>query len=181
MAGEIFRQPDLLATLRKTGGDRDRSPAQAGKNRKEAIYAAYDRFYRGDIAEEIVRSTREHGGLFTMEDLDKWQVYIEEPVTTNYKGIDVYKLTTWVQGPVLLQALNILEALDLKAMGYNSARYIHTLYQAMNLAFADRDFYYGDPYVPPEEPIAGLLSKDYAEQRRGQIEPERNDPDIRPG
>ena len=81
----------------------------AGLDRKEAIYAAYDRFYRGDIAEEIVRSMQEQGGLITMDDLDEWQVYIEEPVSINYRGIDVYKLTTWTQGPVLLQALNILE------------------------------------------------------------------------
>jgi len=180
VAGEVFRQTDLLATLEKLVAA-EAEALKAGKNRKEAIYAAYDRFYRGDIAEEIVRASQEHGGLFTMEDLDGWQVHIEEPVTTNYKGIDVYKLTTWVQGPALLQALNILEPLDLRAMGYNSARYIHTLYQAMNLAFADRDFYYGDPYVPPEEPIAGLLSKDYAAQRRGQMNPERNDPDVHPG
>ena len=93
------------------------------------------------------------GGLITLEDLDNWQVHIEEPVTTSYKGIDVYKLTTWVKAPVMLQALNILEACDLKAMGYNSLEYIHMLYQSMNLAFADRDFYYGDPYVPPEEPV----------------------------
>ena len=111
--------------------------------------AAYDRFYRGDIAEEFVRGSREQGGLHTMEDLANWRVYLEEPVTTSYKGIDVYKLTTWVQGPVLLQALNILEGLDVAAMGYNSTRYIHAVYQAMNLAFADRDFYYGDPYYPP--------------------------------
>ena len=91
---------------------------------------------------------------------------IEEPVKTTYKGIDVYKLTTWTQGPAMLQALNILEPLDLKGMGLNSARYIHTIYQAMNLAFADRDFYYGDPYFPPEEPVRGLLSKEYAEARR---------------
>ncbi len=116
-----------------------------------------------------------------MEDLANWQVYIEEPVMTTYKGIEVYKLTTWVQGPVLLQALNILENFDVKAMGYNSARYIHALYQAMNLAFADRDFYYGDPYFPPEEPIEGLLSKDYARERVRLINWERNDPDIRPG
>jgi gamma-glutamyltranspeptidase/glutathione hydrolase len=100
---------------------------------------------------------------------------------TTYKGIEVYKLTTWVQGPVLLQTLNILEGLDLEAMGYNSARYIHTLYQAMNLAFADRDFYYGDPYYPPEEPVDGLLSKDYAKARAKLINWERNDPDIGPG
>ena len=79
--------------------------------------------------------------MFTLEDLAKWKVHIEEPVHTNYKGIEVYKLTTWVQSPVMLQTLNILENFDLKSMGYDSARYIHTLYQAMNLAYADRDFY----------------------------------------
>jgi gamma-glutamyltranspeptidase/glutathione hydrolase len=178
--GEIFRQSDLLATLQKLV-DTEAEALAAGKSRKEAIQAAYDRFYRGDIAEEIVRATREHGGLFTMEDLDRWQVYIEQPVTTNYKGIDVYKLTTWVQGPVMLQALNLLEDMDLTAMGYNSARYIHALYQVMNHAFADRDFYYGDPYVPPAEPIAGLLSKDYAKQRRARIDWEMNDPNVKPG
>ena len=180
VAGEIFRQTDLLATLQKLV-ESERSALANGKNRKQAIYAAYDRFYRGDIAEEIVRSSSEYGGLITMEDLDKWQVHIEEPVTTNYKGVDVYKLTTWVQGPVMLQALNILEDIDIKAMGYNSARYIHTLYQAMNLAFADRDFYYGDPYTPPEEPIEGLLSKKYAAERRKLIDPLQNNPETRPG
>lgn len=179
-AGEMFRQADLLATLKKLI-ETEKQALDAGKTRKQAIYAAYDRFYRGDIAEEIVRSSREYGGLITMEDLDKWQVYIEDPVSTNYKGIDVYKLTTWVQGPVLLQALNILEKIDLKSMGYNSARYIHTLYQAMNLAFADRDFYYGDPYVPPEEPVEGLLSKKYADQRREMIDPLKNNADTHPG
>ena len=104
-----------------------------------------------------------------MDDLAKWQVHIEEPVSTTYRGIAVYKLTTWVQGPAMLQALNILENMDLKAMGYNSARYIHALYQTMSLAFADRDFYYGDPYVPPAEPIKGLLSKAYAKERFKQI------------
>ena len=179
-AGEVFKQHDLLATLQKLVATEAKALA-AGKSRKEAIYAAYDRFYRGDIAEEIVRSSRESGGLFTMEDLDKWQVHIEEPVSTNYKGIDVYKLTTWVQGPAMLQALNILEEIDLKSMGYNSARYINTLYQAMSLAFADRDFYYGDPYVPPVEPIKGLLSKKYAKERRALIDPTKNNPAIRPG
>ncbi len=178
--GEIFRQPDLAATLRKLVEAEQQALAD-GKSRKEAISAAYDRFYKGDIATEFVRGAREEGALVTMEDLAHWQVYIEEPVMTTYKGIEVYKLTTWVQGPVMLQALNILENLDLQAMGYNSARYIHTLYQAMNLAFADRDFYYGDPYFPPEEPIEGLLSKGYAAQRASQINWERNDPEVKPG
>ena len=139
-AGEVFKQLDLLATLQKLV-DAEAKALKKGKSRKNAIYDAYDRFYKGDIAKEFVRSTQEQGGLITMNDLANWQVYLEEPVTTNYKGIDVYKLTTWVQGPVMLQALNMIELFDLKAMGYNSSRYIHTLYQAMNHAFADRDFY----------------------------------------
>jgi gamma-glutamyltranspeptidase/glutathione hydrolase len=178
--GEIFRQPDLAATLRKLVETEQDALAQ-GRSRKEAIYAAYDRFYKGDIAEEFVRGSQEMGGLHTMADLANWQVYVEKPVMTSYKGIEVYKLTTWVQGPVMLQALNMLEEVDLQSMGFNSTRYIHTLYQVMNHAFADRDFYYGDPYFPPEEPIEGLLSKDYARERFAQINWERNDPDVKPG
>ena len=179
-AGEIFRQADLAQTLRKLVDAEARALAE-GKSRRDAIYAAYERFYEGDIAEEFVRGVQEEGGLITTEDLANWEVHVEEPVKTNYKGIDVYKLTTWVQSPVMLQALNILETVDLQAMGYNSARYIHALYQTMNLAFADRDFYYGDPYFPPEEPIAGLLSKEYARERAKLIDWERNDPDVKPG
>ncbi|HLM54663.1 MAG TPA: gamma-glutamyltransferase [Pyrinomonadaceae bacterium] len=179
-AGEIFRQPDLAAMLRKLV-EAEQKALAAGRNRKEAIYAAYERFYRGDIAKEIVRGTREQGGLFTEEDLARWKVHVEEPVSTNYKGVEVYKLSQWTQGPAMLQALNILENFDLRAMGYNSARYVHAVYQAMSLAFADRDFYYGDPYFPPAEPIRGLLSKEYAKQRASQINWERNDPSIAPG
>jgi gamma-glutamyltranspeptidase / glutathione hydrolase len=179
-AGEIFRQPDLAATLRKLVEAEAKARA-AGKDRKAAIYAAYERFYRGDIARELVSAVRDLGGLFTPEDLANWKVKIEEPVHTRYKGVDVYKLTTWVQGPVMLQTLNILENFDLKAMGYDSAQYIHTLYQAMNLAYADRDFYYGDPDFSPAPPIKGLLSKDYARERAKLVRTDRNDPDIRPG
>ena len=153
----------------------------AGADRREAIHAAYDAFYRGDIAADFVAGARAAGALITMEDMASWQVHIEEPVTTNYKGIDVYKLTTWVQGPVMLQALNMVEQLDVRSMGYNSANYLHALYQVMNLSFADRDFYYGDPYFPPEEPVEGLLSKDYAKARLGMIDWERNDPTAGPG
>jgi len=180
VAGEIFRQKDLAATLRKLV-DAEQKALAAGKDRKAAIMAAYDRFYRGDVAEDFVRGVHEAGGLITLEDLDRWRVHLEEPVHTNYKGIEVYKLTTWVQGPVMLQALNILENFDLKAMGYNSGRYIHTVYQAMSLAFSDRDFYYGDPYFPPEEPIRGLLSKDYARKRAALVNADRNDAAIKPG
>ncbi len=178
--GEIFKQPDLLVTLGKLVEAESQALGE-GKSRKEAIYAAYHRFYAGDIAQEFVRGSQEMGGLHTLEDLAHWQVHIEEPVMTNYKGIDVYKLTSWVQGPVMLQALNMLEQLDLKAMGYNSARYMHTLYQVMNLAYADRDFYYGDPYFPPAEPMAGLLSKRYAKARLKLLNPEHNDPLVKPG
>ncbi|MGK0238360.1 MAG: gamma-glutamyltranspeptidase/glutathione hydrolase [Candidatus Pelagisphaera sp.] len=178
--GEIFKQLDLLDTLGKLV-DAEAEGLKAGLSRKEAIMAAYDRFYRGDIASEIVRSAREQGGLFTMEDLADWSVKIEEPVVTRYKGIEVCKLTTWVQGPAMLQCLNMLEDIDLKSMGYNSARYIHALTQVMNLAFADRDFYYGDPYFPPREPIEGLLSRDYGRDRLASIDWEQNNPDTRPG
>jgi gamma-glutamyltranspeptidase/glutathione hydrolase len=179
-AGEIFRQADLAVTLRKLV-ETEQQALRQGKSRKAAIMAAYDRFYKGDIAEEYVRGAREQGSTVTMGDLANWQVRIEEPVSTSYKGIEVYKLNVWTQGPALLQALNILENADLKPMGYNSTRYIHTLYQAMNLAFADRDFYYGDIYSPPEEPVKGLLSKDYGRQRYGQINWTKNDADARPG
>jgi gamma-glutamyltranspeptidase/glutathione hydrolase len=179
-AGEIFRQADLAATLRKLV-EAERQALAAGKTRKEAIAAAHERFYRGDIAAEFVRGLGEQGGLVTLEDMAKWQPWIEEPVSTSYRGVEVYKLDTWTQGPVLLQTLNILENFDLQAMGYNSANYIHTVYQAMNLAYADRDFYYGDPRFPPEEPRRGLLSKAYAKERAATIHPDRNDAKAGPG
>jgi gamma-glutamyltranspeptidase/glutathione hydrolase len=178
--GEIFRQPELLQTLKRLVAA-EQQALKEGKGRKKAIYAAYDRFYKGDIAAEFVRGCREQGGLITNEDLAKWQPLIEEPVLTTYKGIEVYKLSCWVQGPVMLQALNMLENLDLKAMGLNSARYIHAIYQVMNLAFADRDFYYGDPYFPPEEPLRGLLSKEYARERLKTIDWDKNNPLSKPG
>ncbi|MBN3519139.1 gamma-glutamyltransferase [Algoriphagus lutimaris] len=176
--GEIFVQEDLYQTLSKLV-EAEKEALAAGKSRKEAIYAAYDRFYKGDIAKEIVRGTREQGGLFTEEDLANWTVKIEEPLHVNYKGIDVYKLQEWTQGPALLQSLNILENFDLKSMGYNSANYIHTVYQAMNLAFADRDFYYGDPAFV-DSPMEGLLSKEYAKERAKLIG-DVNDPSITAG
>ena len=177
--GEVFIQKDLYNTLKKLV-DTEKEAISKGKSRKEAIYEAYKRFYEGDIAEEIARSTQEQGGLITKEDLKNYEVYIEEPLKTSYKDIDVYKLTTWVQSPVLLQSLNMVENLDVKSMGFNSTNYIHNLYQVMNLAFADRDFYYGDPYFDPEEPIEGLLSKDYAKERLKLIS-NKNNKEIKPG
>ena len=177
--GEIFVQMDLYNTLKKLVKT-EREALSNGKNRKEAIYEAYRRFYEGDIADEIARSTQEQGGLITKEDLKNYEVYIEEALKTTYKDIDVYKLTTWVQSPVLLQSLNMVENLDVKSMGFNSTNYIHNLYQVMNLSFADRDFYYGDPYFEPKEPIQGLLSKEYAKERLKLIS-DKNNKEIKPG
>jgi gamma-glutamyltranspeptidase/glutathione hydrolase len=179
-AGEIFVQKDLLETLTKMV-EAEQQALKKGKTRKEAIMVAYDRFYKGDIAQEFVRGCQEQGGLITMNDLANWKPIEEEPMHVNYKGIEVYKLSQWTQGPMLLQSLNILENFDLKSMGYNSARYIHTVYQTMNMTFADRDFYYGDPYFPPLEPMQGLLSKEYAKFRAKQMVMDRNMADVGPG
>jgi gamma-glutamyltranspeptidase/glutathione hydrolase len=179
-AGEIFVQQDLLKTLEKLI-EAEQNALKNGASRKEAIMAAYNRFYKGDIADEFVRGCQEQGGLITKQDLDNWKPIEEEPLHTNYKGIEVYKMQQWTQGPVLLQALNILENIDLRSLGYNSASYIHSVYQAMSMAFADRDFYYGDPYFPPTEPMKGLLSKEYAKERATQINLTHNDAGILPG
>ncbi len=179
-AGEIFVQKDLLATLTKMV-EAEQQALKQGKTRKQAIYAAYDRFYKGDIAQEFVRGCQEQGGLITMEDLAAWKPVEEEPMHVSYRGVDVYKLQQWTQGPALLQALNILENFDLKGMGYNSSRYIHTVYQAMSMAFADRDFYYGDPNFSTDQPMKGLLSKEYAKVRAGQIDLLHNDVSVGPG
>ena len=179
-AGEIFVQKDLLEMLKKLV-ESETKALEKGKSRKEAIYAAYKRFYTGDIAKEYVRGAREQGGLVTMKDLANWKVYIEEPEMVTYKGIEVYKLTSWVQSPVMLQALNMVELLDVKSMGYNSTKYIHALYQIMNMSFADRDFYYGDPYFEPAEPMEGLLSKEYAKKRLAEINWDKNDARVKPG
>jgi gamma-glutamyltranspeptidase/glutathione hydrolase len=179
-AGEIFVQKELVETLGKLV-EAEQQALNKGKGREAAIWAAYDRFYKGDIAEEFVRGCKEQGGLITMQDLAGWKPMEEEPLHVNYKGVEVYKLQQWTQGPVMLQSLNILEHFNLKEMGYNSARYIHTLYQTMNLSFADRDFYYGDPAFAPAEPMKGLLSKEYATQRAKLVSFDKNDPLAGPG
>jgi len=178
--GEIFVQKDLLETLTKMV-DAEQDALKHHKTRKEAIYAAMDRFYKGDIAQEFVRGCQEQGGLITMEDLAQWKPIEEEPLHVNYRGVEVYKLQQWTQGPAMLQALNILENFNLRDMGYNSSRYIHTVYQAMNLAFADRDFYYGDPYKNTGQPMKGLLSKEYAKARAATIQFDHNDAAAAPG
>ena len=179
-AGEIFKQEDLLKTLTKMV-EAETTALRAGKSRKDAIMAAYDRFYRGDIAADFVKGVQEQGGLITLQDLANWKPIEEEPLTINYKGIDVYKLSQWTQGPSLLQALQMLEEVDLKKLGYNSPQYIHTLYQVLNMTFADRDFYYGDPNKQPVEPMTGLLSKAYAKERIAQIDTSKNIATIGPG
>lgn len=179
-AGEVFVQKDLLETLTRMV-ESEQDALKHKKTRKEAIYAAYDRFYKGDIAKEYVRGCQEQGGLITMEDLAAWKPIEEEPLHTNYRGIEVYKLQQWSQGPSMLQSLNILENFNLKDMGYNSTRYIHTVYQAMSLAFADRDFYYGDPYFAKDQPMKGLLSKEYAKERAKGIAYDHNDAGAAPG
>ena len=179
-AGEIFVQQDLLNTLSKLV-EAEQQALKKGKSRKEAIQAACDRFYKGDIAEEFVRGSKEQGGLITMQDLANWKVKEEEPLHVNYRGVEVYKLSQWTQGPMLLQSLNLLEPLDLKAMGYNSPEYIHTLYQVMNMSFADRDFYYGDPAFNKDQPMQGLLSKAYAKSRLAQMRKDANDSEVMPG
>ncbi|MBU6176172.1 MAG: gamma-glutamyltransferase [Bacteroidetes bacterium] len=178
--GEIFKQEDLLNTLTKMI-EAETLALQAGKTRKEAIMAAYDRFYKGDIADAFVRGVQEQGGLITKKDLENWRPLEEEPLKIEYKGIEVYKLSQWTQGPSFLQALRMLEEIDVKKLGYNSPQYIHTLYQVLNMTFADRDFYYGDPYKQPIEPMAGLLSKAYAKDRLASLDTLKNISNIGPG
>jgi gamma-glutamyltranspeptidase/glutathione hydrolase len=147
-------------------------------------------FYTGDIARRIAAADREAGGVFTYEDLAQYHGAIERPVTTSFHGVDVYKAGPWDQGPVLLQTLNILEGIDLKRMGVDSADYLHTLHEAIKLAYDDRNAFYGDPAFV-KVPIAGLLSKAYATQRRSLIGPRASlehrvgdpypfDPEVKP-
>ena len=178
--GEIFRQTDLYNSLQQLV-NAEAAALQAGMSRKEAIYAAYDLFYKGALAEAFVKGANEAGGLFAIDDLRNWRVKIEEPLSVNYKGIEVYKLAEWTQGPVLLQALIMLEQINMGAMGYNSSQYIHTLYQVMSMVFADRDFYYGDPDFEPKSPMKGLLSKEYAKARVKELNQTANNPHIQPG
>ncbi|MEY3152273.1 MAG: hypothetical protein RLZZ333_870 [Bacteroidota bacterium] len=179
-AGEIFVQKDLYNTLSKMV-EAEQNALKKGASRKAAIMAASERFYKGDIADEFVRGSQEQGGLITKQDLANWKPVEEVPTHIQYKGIDVYKLQEWTQGPAMLQALNILECFDLKSMKYNSVQYINTVYQAMSMAFADRDFYYGDPTFSSQIPMKGLLSKEYAKLRASQIDSTKNIANIGPG
>ncbi len=162
--GDIFRQPDLARTLRAMAAAERRALA-AGKSREEAIDAVRDYFYRGEIARKIDRFMRDNGGLLRYEDMAAFRLEPETPVSTTYRGYRVFKCGFWTQSPVMLQILNILEGYDLRAMGHNSAGYIHHIVEAMKLAYADRDTYYADPKFV-HVPGATLLSKEYAAERR---------------
>jgi gamma-glutamyltranspeptidase/glutathione hydrolase len=187
--GEMFRQPNLARTLR-TIADADRRAFARTHDRAAAIRAGRDAFYTGDIARRIAEADKAAGGVFAYDDLASFHGRIEKPVTTSFHGFDVYKAGPWNQGPVLLQTLNILEGLDLKAAGANSADYIHDVHEAIKLAYADRNAFYGDPAFAAV-PLAGLLSKPYAAERRALIgpraslehrvgDPFRFDPSVKP-
>jgi gamma-glutamyltranspeptidase/glutathione hydrolase len=167
--GEIFRQPNLARTLRRIVAA-EKAAWEKTRDRKAAILAGRDAFYEGPIARRIVDADRAEGGVFAYKDLAGFHGRIEEPVTTSFHGVDVYKAGPWNQGPVLLQTLNILEGFDLASMGRDSADAIHTEHEAIKLAYADRDAYYGDPDFV-KVPIKGLLSKPYAAERRKLIGP----------
>ena len=155
-------QKNLARTLRETVAAEKRAGALS---EERGIQAARDYFYRGPVAKAIVKYSEENGGIFTGDDFSGYSAKIEAPVHTEYRGYDVHKAGPWTQGPALLQALNILEGFDLKAMGHNSPQYIHTIMEAMALAFADRDAFYGDPDFC-RVPLRQLLSKEYAAARR---------------
>ncbi len=166
-AGEIFRQPDLARTLRSMA-DVEKKARAAGKTREQAIDAVRDFFYRGEIAHKIDEFMKANGGLIRYDDMANFRVEPEEPVSTTYRGMTVYKPGFWSQGPSMIETLNILENFDLPGMKVNSAEYIHTLVEALKLAYADRDTYYGDPKFN-KIPMDRLLSKEYGAERAKQI------------
>ncbi|MDP6604814.1 MAG: gamma-glutamyltransferase, partial [Dehalococcoidia bacterium] len=167
--GETIKLPTLANTLTKmVVAERE----NAHRGREAGIVAARDRFYRGDIAREMVDFLQANGSLFEYDDFAEFYAKIEEPTQVDYRGYTVYKQDFGSQGPVLLQTLNILERFDLQSMGHNSADYIHTMIEAMKLAYADRDTYYADPEFVAV-PRTGLLSKTYAAERARAIDPSR--------
>jgi gamma-glutamyltranspeptidase/glutathione hydrolase len=174
--GELFRNPDSARMLRKLV---DAEKAAAGKGRREALRAARDRFYKGDIARTMGDFSEKNGGLYRYEDFAGYTAKVETPVSTNYRGYEVYKNTSSSQGPAELFMLNILEGYDLKAMGHNSPEYIHANAEALKLAFADREQLGDTDFV--RIPFEGLLSKTYAAERRRLIDSNKASLEIRPG
>jgi gamma-glutamyltranspeptidase/glutathione hydrolase len=175
--GEIFSQPDLARTLREiVKAER----ASASRGRRAGLKAARDYFYKGPIAKRISDFSAANGGLLRAADLAAFHAKVEQPTKTSYRGYEVYKTGFWAGGPAMIEMLNLLEGYDLRAMGHNSAGYIHTLTEAMKLGFADRDRYYGDPdfvSVPGVE----LLSKEYGALRRVLIDEKNASLEQRPG
>src|SRR5918993_5787619 len=167
--GETIKLPALARTLRRMV-EAERAAKRRG--RAAGVAAARDRFYKGDIAKEMVAFLQKHGAPFDLSDFAEYYARIEEPAKTTYRGYTVYKHGFGSQGPVLLQALNILENFDLQKMGYASADYLHTVAEAMKLAYADRDTYYADPAFV-QVPGEGLLSKAYGKERAALIDPKR--------
>ena len=167
-AGDIIKLPELARTLSLMV----EAERKAGKKGRAAgIAAARDRFYKGDIAREMVAFLKEHQAPWELEDFAEYFAKVEPPAMTTYRGYDVYKQSFGSQGPVLLEALNILEQFDLKSMRRNSGPYLHAIVEALKLAYADRDSYYGDQAFV-QSPAEGLLSKDYAKERARQIDPQ---------
>src|SRR5437660_12101154 len=176
-AGEIFRNPDLARTLKRLV---EAEKQNAGKGRHAALKAARDRFYKGDISQTMAKFSEENGGLFRYEDFANYTAKVETPVSTDYPGYPTYKNKSNTQCPAELTLLNMLERSDLKAMGHNSADYIHTSVEAIKLAFADREKYLGDmDFI--KIPYAGLLSKEYAAERRALIDKHAASLAFRPG
>lgn len=174
--GEMFSQPDLARTLREIVAAERKA---VSRGRHEALIAARDYFYKGATAKRISDFSEKNGGLLRAGDFAAFHAKVDAPTRASYRGYEVYKTGFFAQGPAMLEMLNLLESYDLRAMKHNSADYIHTLTEAMKLAFADRDRYYGDPDfvgVPPE-----LLSKDYAAIRRALIDQKRASLEQRPG
>ena len=175
--GDIFKNTDLAATLKKLV---ESEKGAAGKGRHEALKAARDRFYKGDIARDLAKFSEDNGGLFRYQDFADYTAKIETPVSADYRGYTVYKNPSASQGPAELIALNLLEGYDLKAMGLNSPDYIHTSIEAIKLAMADREKYLGDmDFI--RIPYDALLSKEYARERRKLIDPKQASMELRPG
>ena len=175
--GEIFKNPDAARTLKRLV---EAEQQNAGQGRRAALKAARDRFYKGDIAREMAAFFEENGGLYRYEDFAEYTVKVETPVSVDYRGYSVYKNPSASQGPAELFALNLLEGFDLKALGHNSVDYIHTSAEALKLAFADREKYLGDmDFI--DIPYDGLLSKEYARERRRLIDLNRASFELRPG
>lgn len=174
--GEMVHMPDLARTLKEMVA----AEKKAHGNRAAKIRAVHDLFYKGPIARKLAAFNDQNGGLITYQDLARFHAETDTPRTTTYRGYTINKPGFWTQGPVMIEALNILEGFDLKSMGHNSPQYLHTVIEAVKLAFADRDRYYGDPKFSkiPEEI---LLSKSYAAERRKLIDPDHASMQSRPG